>query len=337
MLLFLRNRSTNLLPLIMGLFLKVGGASYRVISTFNRTGVSVSVRTIDRLKAFLSLDAFLQAQALFLSERLFIIIFDNINIYVRHTEQRINNKNTMLNATNIALIALPSDADPAGEDLQAKLDLRGKRSEDRYGKCLDIDGDTKHFDDAYTAIIAQMLCAYWPGREKWHKAKEMEQEIASMMPEIRPLTPEKTETFPMGVVDVDEGSKKGIVAVLEEIQQMLSLPPDEFSKKLRIICGDLGTVRNLRAARRDRMDDVDSMEQLKYIQELSQLFHWALNAVHMLVRVHLDNSVQDPGSLSNHKDKLDRKWDVNVNRPDYAAAKSLLRHSFTARLFDCVM
>lgn len=110
---------------------------------------------------------------------------------------------------------------------------------------------------------------------------------------------------------------------------------EEFSAKVRILKGDLSTVRNLCGARRDRTDDVDAMEQLIYAQELSELFHWALNAVHMLVQVHLGNSVQDPGSLSNHKDLLGRIWDVN--KPDYAAAKSLLRHSFTARLFDCVM
>lgn len=134
---------------------------------------------------------------------------------------------------------------------------------------------------------------------------------------------------------MDEGSKKGLVKVTEEILKLSGLSREEFSSKVRVLKGDLSTIRNLRGARRDRTDDVDAMEQIIYAQELSELFHWALNAVHMLVRIHLGNSVQDCGSLSNHKDLLGRVWDVN--KPDYAAAKSLLRHSFTARLFDIVM
>lgn len=333
---FIRNRATNILPLIIGLFLKVGGASFRVISTLNRLGASVSARTIDRVKVLLSEDAVARAKALFRSNRLFTIIFDNINVYVRKSEQRMDNQNTMIHATNIALLALPPEADPAGEDLNPKLAMRGKRGEDRNGDCIRLTKeDHEHYQKAFTAIIAQMLCAYWPGRERWKNVKDMEKTIASMSPSVRPLKPHKTETFPMGIVDVNEGSKKGVIRVLEEIQIMSSLSEDEFTKKVRVVKGDLGTVRLLRSARRDRADDVGPMEQLSYIQELSELFHWALNATHMLMRVHLGNAVQDPGSLSNHKDLLGRVWDVN--KPNYAAAKALLRHSLIARLLHIAL
>ncbi|KAG8961831.1 hypothetical protein FRC00_011095 [Tulasnella sp. 408] len=335
-LLFIRNRATNILPLIIGLFLNVGGASFRVISTLNRLGASVSARTIDRIKVLLSEDAVARAKALFRSNRLFSIIFDNINVYVRKSEQRMDNQNTMIHATNIALLALPPEAEPAGEDLTPKLAMRGKRGEDRTGDCIRLTKeDHDHYEKAFTAIIAQMLCAYWPGRERWQNVKDMEKTVASMSPSIRPLKPHKTETFPMGIVDVNEGSKKGVIRVLEEILKMSSLSEDEFTKKVRVVKGDLGTVRLLRSARRDRADDVGPMEQLSYIQELSELFHWALNATHMLMRVHLGNAVQDPGSLSNHKDLLGRVWDVN--KPNYAAAKALLRHSLIARLLHIAL
>ncbi|KAG9015670.1 hypothetical protein FRB90_004558 [Tulasnella sp. 427] len=335
-LLYLRNRATNILPLIFGIFAKVGGASSRVIATLNRLGVSVSARTIDRVKTLLSDDAVRRAKDLFLSNHLFSIIFDNINIYVRKSEQRVDNQNTMIHATNIALLALPPEADLLGENLQEKLAMRGKRGEDRHGDCIRLTKeDQDHYTKAFTAIVAQMLCTYWPGRERWRNIKEMEKTLAAMSPSIRPLPPHKTETYPMGVVDVNEGSKKGVVRVMEEIQKMCSLSEEDFSKKVRIVKGDLGTVRLLRSARRDRADDVSPMEQLLYIQELSELFHWALNATHMLMRVHLGNGIQDPGSLLNHKDLLGRIWDVN--KPNYAAAKALLRHSLIARLLHIAL
>jgi len=54
----------------------------------------------------------------------------------------------------------------------------------------------------------------------------------------------------------------------------------------------------------------------------------ACSATHTIIRTHLGNAVQDPTSLSAHKDLLRRVWDVN--KPNYAAAKSLIRHSLIA-------
>jgi len=91
----------------------------------------------------------------------------------------------------------------------------------------------------------------------------------------------------------------------------------------------------LRAARRDRADDVNLMERLEYVEELSNLFHFALQATHMLIRTHYGQAVLDPTSLAAHKGLLARTWDVN--KPNYAAAKALVRHSLIARILHAVM
>jgi len=51
----------------------------------------------------------------------------------------------------------------------------------------------------------------------------MLEEIAKMIPQDQPLKVEKTDARPFGVIDVNEGSKKGIVEVLEAIQQRSTL------------------------------------------------------------------------------------------------------------------
>lgn len=320
----------------MGLFLVIGGASNRVMASLNRAGLCVSARTVDRVRVVLSEDAMRRAQEVFNSQRLFSIVFDNINIYVRHFDQRVDNQNSMINAINIALVELPGGAEPEGEDVQARLDMRGKRSEDRDGACIELTAaDGKHMDKAFTAIIAKLLCAHWPNRDTWSDKKAKEAEMAKITPNIRPLPPQKTTTFLMGVVDVDEGSKKGIMQVFQAILVISSLVVEAFVSKIRLIIGDLRTIQNLRGARRDHADDISRLYRMEHIQELSALFHWVMNAIHMLVRTHLGNLVQDPGSLSNHKDLLGRVRDVN--KPDYAAAKSLIRHSLIARLLHIVM
>ena len=155
------------------------------------------------------------------------------------------------------------------------------------------------------------------------------------MPQDRPLPPKKTDAHPFGVFNVNEGSKKGIVKVLEAIKDRSTLSWERWSGKMRLILGDWLTSSNLRAARRDRADDVNSMERLEYVEELSNLFHFALQATHMLIQTHYGHAVPDPTSLAVHKGLLGRTWDVN--KPNYAAAKALVRHSLIARLLHAVM
>ncbi|KAJ7844775.1 hypothetical protein B0H14DRAFT_3139277 [Mycena olivaceomarginata] len=50
----------------------------------------------------------------------------------------------------------------------------------------------------------------------------------------------------------------------------------------------------------------------------------------MIMRTHYGHAVEDPASLAAHKGLLYHKWDVN--KPNYAAAKSLICHSLIARI-----
>ena len=77
------------------------------------------------------------------------------------------------------------------------------------------------------------------------------------------------------------------------------------------------------------------MERLEYVEDLSQLFHFALNASHMLMRLHFRNSILDPGSLAKHKGLLNRTWDAT--KPNYADGKALVRHSLIARILYSLM
>ncbi|KAF9025500.1 hypothetical protein BDZ89DRAFT_1135406 [Hymenopellis radicata] len=62
------------------------------------------------------------------------------------------------------------------------------------------------------------------------------------------------------------------------------------------------------------------MERLEYGFPLSTLWHYALQATHMVMRTHYGHSpVQDPTCLQAHKDWLNRTWDAS--KPNYAASK----------------
>ncbi|KAF8198719.1 hypothetical protein K438DRAFT_1583825 [Mycena galopus ATCC 62051] len=334
MLAFVRNRATNLLPLILGLFFKISGTSSRVVQMLSNAGVCVSSHTVERLKVIISEDAINLAVELITSGRVFFTIFDNINIFLRKSQQRLSNSNDMINATNCAIIAVDAIEPFTEADLVEQLALRGERAKASPADILPTPEDDEIIGKSFMALIAEMIVAFTPGNSRWKDRKNIAAAVADMMPKDRPLPATKSDVRPFGLFDVNEGSKKGVVKVLESIQKRSTLSQTIWSSIWRIFVGDWLTSNNLRAARRDRTDDVNALERLEYAQELSAPFHFALQATHMIMRTHYGHAVEDPASLAAHKGLLNRKWDVN--KPNYAAAKSLIRHSLIARILHSI-
>jgi hypothetical protein len=335
MLAFVRNRATNVLPLLLGLFFKISGTSSRVLLMLSNAGVCVSGQTIERLKFRISEDAVSLAVELMTSRRVFFTIFDNINIFLRKSQQRLSNTNEMINATNVAIIGLNGVEELTPADLEDMLRLRGERKNATAQDILPTPQDDEIVRKTFAALIAEMIVEFCPGNSQWKDKRGMAAAAALWIPHDRPEPTFQTDARPFGLLDVDEGSKKGAVKVLKAVQERSTLSQKIWSSTVRIILGDWLTSNNIRAARRDRTDDVNAMERLEYVAELSAPWHFALQATHMLMRTHFGHAVEDPGSLAAHKGLLNRKWDVN--KPNYAASKSLIRHSLIARILHCVM
>ncbi|KAJ7892076.1 hypothetical protein B0H14DRAFT_2335470, partial [Mycena olivaceomarginata] len=264
------------------------------------------------------------------SGQVFFTIFDNINIFLRKSQQRISNTNDMINATNVAIVGINGVQPFTEADLAEQLALRGQRSKAKATDILPTPEDDKIMGKSFVALIAEMIVAFTPGNSGWKDRKDIAEAVAAMMPEDRPLPPDKSDLRPFGLLDTNEGSKKGVVKVLGGIQERSTLSRIIWASIWRIFVGDWLTSNNLRAARCDRTDDINAMERLEYAQELSAPFHFALQATHMIMRTHYGHAVEDPASLAAHKGLLKRKWDVN--KPNYAAAKALIRHSLIARI-----
>ena len=104
---FTRKSQTNLFPLIFELFLEIGGTGSQVLSALSNAGACVSIATIERLKGILSDDAKRSAIELMKGTAQYFLIFDNINIFLRKSQQRLFNKNSMIHATNAIVISIP--------------------------------------------------------------------------------------------------------------------------------------------------------------------------------------------------------------------------------------
>ncbi|KAJ7240950.1 hypothetical protein C8J57DRAFT_1143242, partial [Mycena rebaudengoi] len=333
MLSFVRNRETNILPLLLGLFFKISGTSTRVLRMLSNTGVCVSGCTVERLKARISEDAIQIGIALIRSGTMFCTLFDNINIFLRKSQQRITNRNSMIHATNVALIAIPG-VEVAAQDLEARLAMRGLRAAATVEDILPTNEDDSYMELSFQALVAESIILYCPGSDSWKDRTKMLQAADAMMPKDRPMEVQKTDARPFGVFDVNEGFKKGLIELFDGIRERSTLTKKEWAAKTRIVQGDWLSTNNFRNARRIRRDDVDAFERMDYGEDLTALFHHALQASHSIMRVHYGHAVRDPMSLAAHKGLLHRTWDVK--KPNYAASKSLIRHSLIARILHCI-
>jgi hypothetical protein len=336
MMVFTRNTATNLFPLILGLFLEIGGTSARVLSTLSNAGVCISINSIERLKRILSDDAKRSAVELIKSPSTqSFLIFDNINLYLRKFQQRLFNKNYMIHATNAAVISLPDSKVLDSDDLDKKLKNRGKRIPATGRDIIPTEDDDEKIYGSFEGLVMHLLLSYCPGSHEWNDRTHLKDLADQKMARDRPIPVKKTDARPLGAFDINEGSKQGIINMIKQLQETSELTEEEWSSKVRIIGGDWLTASNFRSARRDRSGDVNPMERMEYVEDISELFHFALNASHMLMRLHFGNALLDPGSLAKHKGLLNRTWDAA--KPNYADGKALIRHSLIARILYSLM
>ena len=178
------NRATNVLPLILGLFFKIGGTSSRVMTMLSNVGLCVSGWTVECLKKRISDDAVAHAAELMKSGHLFCTTFDNINIYLQKFQQCVTNKHMMIHATNYAILAIDKeDLDvQCVENLDTKLALRGQRAEATFADILPSEDDDEHLMKAFTCIIAEMLVCYTPESKSWKKHADILDKVKKMMP-----------------------------------------------------------------------------------------------------------------------------------------------------------
>ncbi|KZT65432.1 hypothetical protein DAEQUDRAFT_768900 [Daedalea quercina L-15889] len=200
MLAFVRNRATNALALPLGLFFSISGTSSRVLNVLSNIGLSVSVTTIEDLKARISKDAIDLAVALITSGTIFYIIFDNINLYLRKFQERISNRASMIHATNSAVVALPG-IEAGALDLNKKLVMRGKRAKARFADIRPTRADGTHMKQAFGCLIGELLVHYTPGSRGWKGRTEMLEAFSKARPTDRPLPVEKTDFRPFGVFE----------------------------------------------------------------------------------------------------------------------------------------
>ncbi|KAI0739876.1 hypothetical protein C8Q80DRAFT_1274908 [Daedaleopsis nitida] len=226
MLLFGRNRATDAFQLVMGLFLSSAGASRRVIDTLNHMGLSVSYQTVQRSLATLSERIRQQAREYIEhSGRLTFVVYDNINFTLRKYSQRIDSMTEQLNATTLALVALPARfthaAYAAALSITEKRKLAGLRSKLTLSDLELTPLKQSQMQSAFEYHIGCILLDHLPTFAEQSKLKFTRRLRRKLVkhkkPCLRLLDCEQTKCFPLPALNKEEASVRGTIRVVEMI------------------------------------------------------------------------------------------------------------------------
>ncbi|EEB89462.1 hypothetical protein MPER_12435, partial [Moniliophthora perniciosa FA553] len=342
-LLHAQNNGTNAFQQVMGIFLSGAGASRRVIETLCRMGITVSYSTVQSALESLTKDATERARFFVLdifSERLWCLVYDNINFTWRKASQRLDSLTRQINATTAAIIALPIEfARSVYKEALSVTERRkaaGKRQDFTEEKLIITE---KHQDQCRYAFehgVRTILLERIQGRLQKKKIRsKLRKETAKRMPSIRPMSYEKTEFFPLPALNQEEASVNGTIRVVQTFMtKTLGFVEELIDTELRLFVGDWLTIRNLRLVREERFYEDSDYERMDWVQEASLPFHFQLNAMYMLFRTHLGTIGGNPSWLENHRTIL-RRGKLDPKKPEYNKAKELVMHSLYARILDC--
>ncbi|KAJ3513287.1 hypothetical protein NMY22_g15085 [Coprinellus aureogranulatus] len=343
MMIFFRNRASNAFPLVVGIFLASSGASRRIIDVFNHMGLSVGYDSIQRGLESLTNDAQKRARDFVRSsERLWGVVYDNINFTLRPSSVRLDSATTQINATTLAVFSFPlkftKAAYKSALDVLARNKRRWLRNNLELESLIPTEEKQEELRKAFAHGVRSIILAHIPGRlRKRRNARALRKHTKSLKPKGRCIGHDKTEFYPLPALDEEEASVAGTIRVVETIFcGLLNLAIDLINVELRFMVGDWLTIRNLRLMRDERRFETLPYHRFDWVQENPMPFHFQLNAMYCLFRTHLGTAARaliNPSFLLNHNSIL-RRPKLDPKKPEYNKAKELVMHSLIARLLD---
>jgi hypothetical protein len=270
---------------------------------------------------------------------LFFVPFDNVNFTHRKGSERLDNRTEQINATTSVLIAMPAKYTHAEYDdalsVSEHSKLAGGRRDFHLNELYPTAEQLEHWRAAMIHGVRTLLLASPLVCRMKHKRRTLQKPAKQLKPRIRVIEHSKTLCFPLPALDQEEASVAGMIRVLTNIwTELLNMAKQSVAQVLRLLVGDWLSIRKIRLAQQERSDEWDVFESMRWAKEASMPFHFQLNAIYMLGRLHIGHENDtDPASLSRHNALL-RRAKLDSKKPEYNKARQLVSHSLLARLLE---
>lgn len=274
-------------------------------------------------------------------ERLWCLVYDNINFTFRKASQRLHNATEQINATTSAIVALPASfATTVYKNACSLLERKqgvGGRREMSLHKLVPTPEQQNQLREAFRHAVRSLLLENLGGLTgETDRVKRIKKKAATKKLTVRQVSGAgtKTDFYPLRALNEEEASVKGTIRVVQCLLcDILGLTTEAASSMLRFFVGDWLTIRNLRLMKYIRATEPEAWGRMEWVQEAAMPFHFQLNAIYMLIRTHLGESDTDASCLDRHRTRL-RRYKLDKKKPEYNQARELVEHSLIARLLD---
>ncbi|KAL9934444.1 hypothetical protein V8E36_006900 [Tilletia maclaganii] len=328
------NRKANRFQMTMGVFFALLCVPTLANRVLNHFGFAVSARNASRAMEAVSLRAARKGRELLkASPNRTVFLFDNVNVYISHSVQRITNSNTSAALTSRTLFDLPPDVEPVSRQELASL-TRLDRASASVALLLqdntNADGRGAGFFERAAAIhIAAALLPLLKIAPQHRHTLVSSLHCRQRQHDVDRLSTHKTAVVPLKLLNVNEGTVDGTKRVLATTAAELRLH-DSSSSTLLVAC-DLLTVMNVHAAQYAARWEETETDQLQHIYPVAGPWHLLLNWVYMMFKTYA--SAERSSSLERLRQALGRgKTALNMDRPQFEEGWHLLMHVWQGRL-----
>lgn len=321
-LMFMRSQQSNSFQVVMGIYLDSIGCPRRGLEVLSALGLCVSYEQVRRSLDSLAKDSLRQVQEAVL-ENDWYVVYDNINIAMKHHHQRVDKKDMFENGTAATVILIPADEDSVSFQNGTSSPFRPLSELPKPSASIFF----PTFEDQ--AVARASYCTHLSFAIARFLPHAPDSIVIPMQP-IDEMKVAKTAAFPLPTMKIDESTIAGNMAVLDSITKLdLRLTEDWFQNKSIIVGGDQMTVARLLSLKNHRAIETDPFGSLDWVHPTPQFFHLQMTLCSTIYNTHLGTDANIPGSLASFISLLGSKG-FNKDKPEYKATVELLRIVFDA-------
>ncbi|KLO10804.1 hypothetical protein SCHPADRAFT_832004 [Schizopora paradoxa] len=330
-----RNERSNMFQRAMSFWLYAGGAGKQQFDVLHHAGLCTSYSKMTQDLESLS-NSMLDEVRSVAKKSTVMVVWDNLNIAFKVSEQRMTNKAHFDNGTTASMIVL--EGVPVGTLRTDMVPPRVYRTIQLPFSAEDVLPSpevSQELANAHLYHIVDILFNAFPTLRALFNDK-------NPVPVKDRIPLHKTRHYALPAMKIDESSLDGTLDVVETIiKKTLDLNDDDVKKQGVILCaGDQLTISLLDKASASRRDDTVFLDNIgKFTEGQPGLFHGFMNSTRMIANEYWGGAGLAPWSLWKANSILGRKniscgWKAKQLAPFWPLQELILNLSLPANILD---
>ncbi|KAF9230788.1 hypothetical protein BU15DRAFT_91045 [Melanogaster broomeanus] len=297
---FIRSERSTFFPLCRGVYLFAVKAHKSLFRVESRIGRSVSFQTVYTALQTMAVarQAELQAATHLGSGRHFVIVGDNVQVFLKQRDHRIGRESRMIKGFAGTAVEM-EDFNPQSFDIDELI----RRQLLLERKQLSVEGiiadvNVTHLNDVMALHVLEALLDFVPCLHTTYRSQLNDAWKSHEVNQINPTRHSKV--FPLATNSADEIYVQGMKdAAMDFIQKQLNITEENLGKRVIIFSGDGKTFDQLLKLKKYLIMHEGNLESLCCVVPMPELWHTLWTDLSRIVRGHWGKGyLDDPSALS---------------------------------------